>query len=69
MLKTPTAKKVYDLCAEYSLTRMINEPTHFDKNSSSLIDLLLVGNNNSVLLSGVGDPFLNQPIKYHCPVY
>ena len=69
MLKTPTAKKVYDLCAEYSLTQMINEPTHFDKNSSSLIDLLLVGNNNSVLLSGVGDPFLNQPIKYHCPVY
>ena len=22
-----------------------------------------------LLLSGVGDPFLNQELRYHCPIY
>ena len=35
----------------------------------SIIDLFLVSNKNRVLLSGVGEPFLDQNIRYHCPIY
>ena len=69
MLKTSTARKICDFCVEFSLTQMIDEPTHFTETSSSLIDLLLVSNSNSVLLSGVGDPFLSQEMRYHCPTF
>ena len=69
MLKTSTARKICDFCVEFSLTQMIDEPTHFTETSSSVIDLLLVSNNNSVLLSGVCDPFLSQEMRYHCPIF
>ena len=36
------ANKMTDLIQEYNLTQLINEPTHFTENSSSLIDLILV---------------------------
>ena len=42
---------------------------HFTENSSSLIDLLLVSNKDRIIISGVGDPFLHQDIRYHCPVF
>ena len=45
------------------------EPTHFTEHSSSIIDLTLASNKNNILLSGVGDPFLDQNVRYHCPVY
>ena len=48
---------------------MINEPTHFTENSSSTIDLILTSNKNSIILSGVGEPFLEQNVRYHCPIY
>ena len=71
MLKTSTARKICDFCVEFSLTQMIDEPTHFTETSSSLIDLLLVLAmfNNSVLISGVCDPFLSQEMRYHCPIF
>ena len=31
--------------------------------------MLLVSNKDYLILSGVGDPFLNQEIRYHCPIY
>ena len=34
-----------------------------------MIDILLVNNKNHLILSGVGDPFLNQQLRYHCPIY
>ena len=34
-----------------------------------MIDLILTSNRNSIILSGVGEPFLEQNIRYHCPVY
>ena len=46
----------------------INEPTHFTETSSSLLDILLVSNNFHLIVSGVGDPFLNQEHRYHCPI-
>ena len=40
----------------------IEQPTHYTVTSSSLIDILLVYNKDHLILSGVGDPFLNQDI-------
>ena len=39
------------------------------ENSSSTIDLILTANSNNILLSGVGEPFLDQNVRYHCPVF
>ncbi|MCG8033360.1 MAG: reverse transcriptase family protein, partial [Candidatus Thiodiazotropha taylori] len=44
-------------------------PTHFTEHSHSLIDLFIDSNKNRVIYSGVGDPFLQQDIRYHCPIY
>ena len=48
--------------------QLIVEPTHFAKSSSSIIDLISTSNKSSILLSGVGDPFLVQSVHTHCPV-
>ena len=40
-------------------TQCIVEPTH---------DLILVNNKNLLSISGVGDPLLEQTIRYHCPI-
>ena len=50
-------------------SNIISEPTHFTESLFSLIDLLLVTNKNKILLGGVGKPFLDQNIKFHCPKY
>ena len=34
-----------------------------------MIDILLVNNETHLIVSGVCDPFLNQEIRYHCPIY
>lgn len=62
-------RKVSDICLYFGLSNIIMEPTHFTETSSSLIDVFLTSNSNNVLLSGVGDPFLNQNIRYHCPIF
>ena len=67
-LKKNSYRKIYDLCQQFNLEQLINEPTHFTKNSST-IDLILTSNRKSFILSGVGEPFLEQNIRCHCPVY
>ena len=47
----------------------MSESTHFTENSSSLIDLFLTSNINNILISGVGEPCLEQNIRYHCPIF
>ena len=51
------------------MDQIITEPTHHTENSDSIIDLFLVSNKNRVLLSGVGEPFLDQNIRYHSTIY
>ena len=63
-----SVRKITSFCEQLSLVQSIEEPTHFTETSSSLIDLLLVNNNEHLILSGVGDPFLHQDIRYRCPV-
>ena len=33
------------------------------------IDIILVSNKNNLILSGVGDPFLDQELRYHFPIF
>ena len=56
-------------CQQFSIFQSISEPTQFTENLSSLIDLLLVSNKDRIIVSGIGDPFLHQDIRYHCPVF
>ena len=69
ILSARASRKIESLCLQFSFFQSIDQPTHFTENSSSLIDLLLVSNKDHLLLSGVGDPFLNQGLRYHCPIY
>ena len=67
--KTTSYQKISTICQQFSVTQMIVEPTHFTGHFSSIIDLIFASNKNSILLSGVGEPFLDQNVRYHCPVY
>ena len=69
ILNSPSARKIISLFQQFSLYQSIDQPTHFTENSTSLIDIILVSNRNNLVLSGVGDPFLNQDIRYHCPIF
>ena len=70
MLTLNTARKINSLCSEFAFHQSIDEPTHFTETSSSfLIDLILVHNSNSLIASGVCDPFLGQDLRYHCPIF
>ena len=64
-----TLRKIESICAQFSLYQLIEEPTHFTEQASSIIDLFFVTNKDNVVLSGVGDPFLQQNTRYHCPTY
>ena len=69
MLKDNSQKKVNNICQYFGLESIIREPTHFTEKSSSLIGLFLTTDKNNVRLSGVGEPILDQNIRYHCPIY
>ena len=61
--------KIKGLCHEYGLSQLISDSTYFTETSQSTIDLILTNNCNDILTSGVGEPFLDQNIHYHCPVF
>lgn len=67
-MSTDSNNKMKDLLQQYNLKQLISDSTHFTENSSSLIDLILVRNNNNVLVSGVVDPFIPDQTRYHCPI-
>ena len=68
-LKNTSNQIISAICQQLCVTHMIVELTHFTEHSSSIIDLIFASNKNSILLSGVGEPFLDQNVRYHCPVY
>ena len=69
MLNARPASKINDLCQQYSLKQTIDEPTHFFDDTPSLLDLILTSNSDHLLYTGVGDPFLTQQVRFHCPIY
>ena len=68
-LKPTTNHKITNLCQYFNLFQLINEPTNFTEKSSTIIDLVFTSDKNNILSSGVGDPFLDQNVRYHCPIY
>ena len=68
-LKNTSNQNISAICQQFSVTQMIVEPINFTEHSSSIIDLICTSNKNSMLLSGVGEPLLDQNVRYHCPVY
>ena len=62
-------RKIDGLCSQNNLKQIINDTTHFTEHSASVIDLIFVSNPVSIILSGTGEPFLNQNIRFHCPVF
>ena len=68
-LTPSSSRKISDLCLQFNLKQCIDDFTHFTEHSSSIIDLLFVSNPESVVQAGVGEPFLPQNIRYHCPVF
>ena len=67
--KDSSYRKVNDLCQQFSLQQLITDPTHYTETSSSIIDLIFTSNSNNILVSGIGEPFLEQNVRYHSPVY
>ena len=61
--------KIKNLCQEYNLSQLISDSTHFTEISQSTIDLILTNKSETILTSGVGEPFLDQNIRYHCPIF
>ena len=60
--------EILDICNQYNLTQLIEEPTHYTETSSTLLDLAIVKNVNSIVSACVGDPFIPDLIRYHCPI-
>ena len=69
MLESSGRNKIESLCRQFSLSQLINEPTHYTEHSSSLLDLVLSSTETNIIHSGVADPFLNQETRFHCPVF
>ena len=71
IMNQQSSRKNHLLCTQYGLLQSIEQPTHYTEASSFLIDILVVDNKDHLILSGVlsGDPFLNQDIRFHCPIY
>ena len=64
-----TSNKIKSICEQFSLTQTIDNPTRFTEHSSSLVGIILTNNETNMVYSAVGDPFLNQEIRFHCPVF
>ncbi|OWF37137.1 hypothetical protein KP79_PYT25307 [Mizuhopecten yessoensis] len=58
-----------NLLTTYNLTQSVANPTFFTESSSSLLDIVCASDPSLVNLCHVGESFLDQPIRYHCPVY
>ncbi|VDI64806.1 Hypothetical predicted protein [Mytilus galloprovincialis] len=63
----PVNSKITPLLSQFSLTQLIDEPTHFTESSSSLLDLFITNDAHIITYCGVGPPLLDQ-IRFHCPI-
>ncbi|PJE77812.1 hypothetical protein CI610_03256 [invertebrate metagenome] len=58
-----------NLLSTLNLTQSVASPTFFTESSSSLLDIICASDPFLVNMCHVGENFLDQPIRYHCPVY
>ena len=64
MLRNTSNDKISNLKNQFSLHQLISDPTYVTGHSSSLLDLILVNNPRTILLSEVGISLLDQ-VRYH----
>ena len=69
MLNTQTSLEIKGICEQFFFTQTIYDPTHFTEHSYSLVDIILTNNENHCVYTEVGDPFLNQEIRYNGSVF
>jgi len=69
MKKAVSRQKIDSLYMPFSMSPIIRDSTHFSENSQSLINIFLVTSPDDVIDSGVGEPFLDQNVRFHCPIY
>ena len=67
-LLSPNLNKLKNVLSQNSLYQAITEPTFFCENSSSLLDPLIVNNQNILAYHEVSENILEANIRYHCPV-
>ena len=60
--------RMQNLIISYDLCQLIDEPTHFTENSSSLIDLAILNNHSNGLFSDVISPIVPNIVLFHCPI-
>ena len=68
-LDSASRNKLLPIVNQYCLCQNIDEPTHFTETSSSITDLFFTRYQDNVIVSCVREAFLDQNIRYHCPVY
>ena len=61
--------KIHEIISSFNMHRLINEPTHFTETSSSLIDLIISNDLESVNVAEVANPFIPNLIGFHCPTF
>ena len=69
MLNAHTSNKIKSICEQFSFTQTRDSPAHFTEHYSSLIDIIVTNKETHVVYCRVGDSFLNQEIRFHCPVF
>ncbi|MCG7878660.1 MAG: reverse transcriptase domain-containing protein [Candidatus Thiodiazotropha endolucinida] len=67
MLNPLASTKMTNLISSYNFHQLVDEPTHYTENSSSVIDLVLVSKPENALYCDVISPFIPNLVRYHCP--
>ena len=62
------ANRIHNLTNSYNLHQLIDEPTHYTENSSTLLNLAIVNKPENAVYSGVSSQFISGLIRYHCPI-
>jgi len=69
MNKAVSRQKIDSFCMQFGMSQIIRDSTHYTENFQSLIGIFLVTSPDDVIDSGVGETFLDQNVRFHCPIY
>lgn len=61
--------KISDIIKDIGTTRLISDPTHFTKNSESILHMLFVNDSENINFLGWEYSVLSSTTRYHFPVY
>ncbi|PJE78229.1 hypothetical protein CI610_02839 [invertebrate metagenome] len=58
-----------DMLILFNLSQLVESATFYTEASSSLLDIVCASDINVINKCIVGESFLDQPVRYHCPTY